>query len=132
MTSTRFCMIFGLIAGAAFIAASAILGALLPNYDPVTQTISEIGESGSPFETIFKAINLLVAVCFIVFAFGVYRISRERRVSLVPASLLGYFAVTQLGVFAFESPHPLHNLFGISSILGFFAPLALAITWPVM
>src|ERR1700741_1398166 len=112
--SARVCLLFGLIGGATFIAASTILGALLPNYDPVTQTISEIGERGSPFETIFKVINLLVAGCIVVFAFGLYRISRERRVSLIPAILLGYFAVTQLGVFTFESPHPLHNLFGIS------------------
>ena len=36
----------------------------------------------------------------------------------------------ELGVFIFETPHPLHNVFGISGLLGFFAPLALAITWP--
>jgi hypothetical protein len=48
MISARFCVLFGLIAGAVFIAASTILGALFPKYDPVTQTISEIGERGSP------------------------------------------------------------------------------------
>ena len=128
--SARFCLIFGLIAGATFIVASTILGALLPNYDPVTQTISEIGERGSPFETTFKVINLFVAGCFILFAFGVYRFSKERRVSFMPAALLGYFAVMELGTFIFESPHPWHNVFGILSLLGFLAPLALAVTWP--
>jgi hypothetical protein len=65
-----------------------------------------------------------------VFAYGVYRSSVARRVSPVPAFLLGFFAATQFGVFIFESPHPLHNVFGISSMLGFLAPLGLAITWP--
>jgi hypothetical membrane protein len=128
--SARFCLIFGLIAGATFIAASTILGALLPNYDPITQTVSEIGERGSPFETTFKVVNLFVAGCFILFAFGLYRFSKERRVSLLPAVLLGFFATMEVGTFVFESPHPWHNVFGISSLLGFLAPLALAIAWP--
>ena len=126
----RFCLIFGLIAGAVFIGTSTVLGALLPNYDPVTQTISEIGERGSPFETTFKVANLFVAGCNVLFAFGIYRFSREWRVSLVPAALLGFHAAMELGVFIFESPHPWHNVFGISGLLGFFAPLALAVTWP--
>ena len=50
-----------------------VLGALLPNYDPITQTISEIGRTGSPFEATFKVVNLSVAGFLILFAFGVYR-----------------------------------------------------------
>ena len=107
-----------------------MLGALLPNYDPITQTISEIGEKGSPFEMPFKIANLFVAVCFVLFSYGVYRFSVARQLSLVPALLLGFFAATQLGGFTFESPNPWHNVFGISSTLGFFAPLGLAVTWP--
>jgi len=66
----RFCLIFGLIAGAVFIGTSAVLGALLPNYDPVTQTISEIGERGSPFETTFKVANLFVTGCNVLLPLG--------------------------------------------------------------
>jgi hypothetical membrane protein len=123
-------LLFGLIAGATFIAASTILGALLPNYDPVSQTISEIGERGSPFETIFKVVNLFEAGCLMLFAFGVYRFSEERGVSLIPAGFLAYKAALEVGVFVFEAPHPWHNLFGIGGIPGLLAPLALAITWP--
>jgi hypothetical membrane protein len=130
MRSGDFCLLFGLIAGAVFIAASTVLGALLPNYDPITQTISEIGEKGSPFETTFKVTNLFVAACFILFAFGVYRFSKERHFSLALAALLGFKAAMELGVFTFESPHPWHNVFGIAGIFGFFAPLVLAVSWP--
>jgi hypothetical membrane protein len=126
----RFCLIFGIVAGVGFIGTWLVLRALLPNYDPITQTISEIGEKGSPFEMPFKIANLFVAGCFVLFSYGVYRFSVARQLSLVPAFLLGFFAVTQLGVSTFESPHPWHNLFGISSMLGFFAPLGLAVTWP--
>jgi hypothetical membrane protein len=125
----RFCLLFGILAGLGFIATWLVLGALLPNYDPITQTISEIGEKGSPFETLYRIANLIVAASFVLFSYGVYRFSAARRLSLVPAFLLGFFALTQLGVSTFESPNPLHNLFGISSMPGFLAPLALAITW---
>jgi hypothetical protein len=118
------------VAGAVFIGTSIVLGALLPNYDPITQTISEIGEKGSPFEMPFKIANLFVAGCFVPFTYGVYRFSVARQLSPVPVFLLGFHAATEFGVFIFESPHPWHNVFGISSILGFFAPLGLAITWP--
>ena len=107
-----------------------VLGALLPNYDPITQTISEIGRTGSPFEATFKVVNLSVAGFLILFAFGVYRFSVERHLSLLTAVLLGFFAAMELGVEIFESPNPWHNVFGLSSLLGFFAPLALAFTWP--
>jgi hypothetical membrane protein len=128
----RFCLIFGVIGGATFIAASAILGALLPNYDAIAQTISEIGEQGSPFETIFRAVNLFVAGCLLLFAFGVYGFSKARGVSLIPAGFLAYKGVMAVGVFVFASPHPLHNVFGIAGLPGFLAPLALAVTWPRM
>jgi hypothetical protein len=126
----RVCLIFGIMAGAVFIATSIVLGALIPNYDPISQTISEIGERGSPFEMPFKIAGFFVAGCFVLFTYGVYRFSVARQLSLVPAFLLGLFAAHQWGVFIFESPHPLHNLFGISGTLGFLAPLGLAITWP--
>ena len=126
----RACLLFGIFAGLGFIATWLVLGALLANYNPVTQTISEIGEKGSAFEVPYKIANLIVAGCFLLFFHGVYRFSAARQLSLVPAFMLGFFALTQLGVSTFESPNPLHNLFGISSMLGFFTPLALAITWP--
>jgi hypothetical protein len=126
----RACLLSGIFAGLGFIATWLVLGSLLPNYNPITQTISEIGEKGSPFEVPYKIANLIVVACFLLFFYGVYRFSVTWQLSRVPAFMLGFFALTQLGVSTFESPNPLHNLFGISSMLGFFTPLALAITWP--
>jgi hypothetical protein len=106
-----------------------VLGALLPNYDPITQTISEVGERGSLFEVPYKITNLLVAGCFVLFFYGVYRFSVARQLCLVPAFLLGFFTLPNWESLSSNLPTPGHNLFGISSILGFFAPLALTITW---
>jgi hypothetical membrane protein len=126
----RASLLFGLICGTALIVMSTILGALLPGYDPIRQTISEIGEQGSPFERIFQITLIVPAVCFIVFAYGVYRFSSVRHVSVLPALALGFLGLTDLGSAAFASPHALHNLFGISKTLGLLAPMLLAITWP--
>jgi hypothetical protein len=103
----RACLLFGIFAGLGFIATWLVLGALLANYNPVTQTISEIGEKGSAFEVPYKIANLIVAGCFLLFFHGVYRFSAARQLSLVPAFMLDFFALTQLGVSAFESPQPL-------------------------
>jgi hypothetical membrane protein len=126
----RFCLICGLIAGVVFIAFPAVLGALLPGYDPFAQTVSEIGQEGSPFETVYKMFFFIVVGCLCLFSYGVYRFAFRRQLSRLPALLLGFFAAMELGVAIFEAPHPLHNVFGISSMLGFLAPMALAMTWP--
>ncbi len=43
--------------------------------------------------------------------------------------MIGYYAITQLGIAIFATPHPLHNVFGILSMLGYLTPLVLAFTW---
>jgi hypothetical membrane protein len=126
----RFILLFGLICGTGLIVMSTVLGALLPGYDPVSQTISEIGETGSPFERIFQITLIVVAASFLVFAYGVYRFASDRHISALPAIALGFVGLTDLGTAAFVAGHPLHNLFGIAKLFGFLAPLLLAISWP--
>jgi hypothetical membrane protein len=126
----RTCLLFGLICGTALIAMSTVLGALLPGYDPVSQTISEIGETGSPFQRIFQITLIAAALCFLIFAYGVYRFASWRHVSILPAIAVGFIGLMDLGTAAFEAPHPLHNVFGIPKLLGFLAPLLLAVSWP--
>lgn len=126
----RSCLLFGLICGTGLIVMSTILGALLPGYDPIRQTISEIGETGSPFQRIFQITLIVIAVCFLVFSYGIYRFASFRHVSALPAIALGFIGLTDLGTAAFVAGHPLHNVFGISKTLGLLAPMLLAITWP--
>jgi hypothetical protein len=38
-------------------------------------------------------------------------------------------AVPAVGTGVFAYPHPLHNVFGLSELIGYQAPLALALTW---
>lgn len=122
-------LLFGALAAAIFVAAVTILGALLPGYDPVAQTISEIGERGSPFASAFTAGLLVVALCLLLFAFGIGRHAASTGRSAAPALLIGCSGVAFAGAGIFAAPHPWHNLFGISLLLGYLAPLVLAVGW---
>jgi hypothetical protein len=55
--------------------------------------------------------------------------SRALGYSLLPAYLIGAMAISAAGVALFAHPHPLHNVFGLSELVGYQAPLALALTW---
>ena len=105
------------------------LATLVDGYSHVSQTVSEIGEAGSPAEIPWKIANFLIAMGFLAFASGIYRFARASAVSVWPAYLVGYFGLMSIGMSTFESPHPLHNVFGLSLTLGYMAPLVMALSW---
>src|SRR5687767_3523210 len=101
----RLALLFGVLAAAIFVGITTLLGALLPDYDPISQTISEIGERGSPFETVFMAAELVVAACLLVFALGLGAYASATARSIVPAILLGSYGLANVGTAVFEAPH---------------------------
>jgi len=116
--------------------AAAILGfgiaglaLLVPGYSHVYQTVSEIGEIGSPARVPFAIMLCCVAACILVFAFGARHLSVETGHSQFAAYLIGFMALPAAGVGVFAYPHPLHNIFGISELIGYQAPLVFALTW---
>jgi hypothetical protein len=64
-----------------------------------------------------------------VFAWGVRDASVKAGHSAIPAYLIGCLALSAAGVGIFAFPHPLHNVFGESELIGYQAPLALALSW---
>jgi hypothetical protein len=65
----------------------------------------------------------------VVFAWVLRDEARRLGRSAWPAWLSVCMAVSVAAVGIFSSPHPLHNLFGPTELIGFQAPLALAIAW---
>src|ERR1700750_2357470 len=116
---------------AALLLAIAVIGlpALVPGYDSVRQTVSEIGEAGSPAQVPFTVSLCVVALCLLVFASGLRWASRQRGRSAGAAWLVVWMAVCAAGVGIFSYPHPLHNVFGPAELIGYQAPLLLAWTW---
>jgi len=119
----------GWIAPVLFIFGSIIFGYLLPDYSLVSQTISEIGEEGSPFQTQWLIYDLMIAILLFLFAYGVFLFSKKHQLSYIPSLFIFFFCLSQVGSSYFASPHPLHNVFGLSTTIGYFSPLIFFIFW---
>ena len=102
---------------------------MVPGYSHVRQTVSEIGEIGSPARVPFAILLCCVAACMLAFAFAVRTLSVQVGHSTLVAYVIAFMAVSAAGVGVFAYPHPLHNVFGMSEVIGYQAPLVLALTW---
>jgi hypothetical membrane protein len=120
---------FGVAAGIVLFAGISLIALWLPGYSQVQQTVSELGEIGSPGRVLFAVLLCLVAACLLLFASGVANVHRSERVSVMTAWLIAAMAVSAAGVGLFAYPDPLHNLFGLSELVGYQAPLAAAIAF---
>jgi hypothetical membrane protein len=102
---------------------------MVPGYNHVHQTVSEIGEIGSPARVPFAVMLCCVAACILVFASAVRDLSVQAGHSQLAGYLTGFMALPAAGIGIFAYPHPLHNVFGISELIGYQAPLFFALTW---
>jgi hypothetical membrane protein len=105
------------------------LALMVPGYSQVHQTVSEIGQMESPARVAFAALLCAVAVCLLIFAWEIRALSLKARSSPAGAYLIACMAVSAAGVGVFAHPHPLHNVFGLSELIGYQAPIALAVAW---
>jgi hypothetical protein len=126
-TETR--LIFGPVAAAIFFVGVVCLALLIPGYSHVHQDISTIGKLGTPLRIPFAVVIACYACSLLVFASGIFRTAARRAAARLPAYMIGYYALTQLGIAIFATPHPLHNIFGILSMPGYLTPLVLAFVW---
>jgi hypothetical membrane protein len=122
-------LLFGPGAALIFMIGIIVLPFLVPGYDSVRQTVSEIGETDSPMRWPFAVMLWLVALCLLVCAAGVWRQTRAAGHNTAAAYCIAWMAVAAaaLGLFAF--PNQLHNPFGQSELIGYHAPLAFALAW---
>lgn len=99
----------------------------VPGYSSVHQTVSEIGMGGSPMRIAFILMLCVVALCLLFFGWGLRSASLRLGHSPLAGYLVACAAVSAAGVALF--PAPIHNYFGLSELIGYQAPLALALTW---
>ena len=118
---------FGPIAALLLFAGIFAVGLVTPDYSHVRQTVSELGEVGSPGQVAFSVLLCLIAACLIIFAGAVAHSLRELGHSTLPAWFLGAMAISTAGVGLFAYPEPLHNIFGMSETVGYQAPLVAAL-----
>ena len=75
MTSSR--LWFGPLAALLLFTGIFAVGLITPDYSHVRQTVSELGEVGSPGQVAFSVLLCLVAACLIVFAGAVAHSLKE-------------------------------------------------------
>jgi hypothetical membrane protein len=122
-------LLFGPLAAALLGAAIVVLPLWVPGFSQMRQTVSEIGEMDSPARIPFAIVLCAVALCLLIFAIGVAAESKRAGHGSWSAYLIGCMAVSAAGVGIFAFPHPLHNVFGESELIGYQAPLAFALSW---
>lgn len=125
--STR--LLFGPIGAAIFCVGVLVLAAMVPGYSHVHRTVSEIGALDTPMRVPFAVMLGCVTVCMWIFAWGVWDAAAAAGHNRLAAVLIACMGMSGLGVAVFATPHPLHNYFGLSEIVGYQAPLAFALAW---
>jgi hypothetical membrane protein len=116
---------FGVIAAILFSVGIIVLPTFVPGYSQVRQTVSEIGEVGSPVQIPFAILLCLTAICVLIFGSAIRDLQKANRHSQITFVLIVAMAVCAAGVGIFAYPHPLHNVFGTAELIGYQAPLAL-------
>ena len=122
-------LLFGPLSAVLFLFGSIGVGLFLQGYSPVRQDVSEIGALGTPTQLAFAVLVLVVAACLAVFAWGVAGVAGRERLPRLAAHLIGFVVLSEVGIAIFATPHPLHEPFGLVSLIGYQAPAALAIGW---
>ncbi|WP_158785840.1 DUF998 domain-containing protein [Granulicella sp. L46] len=122
-------LLFGPAAAVIFAVGIVSLPLMIPGYSQVRQTVSEIGEVGSPARLPFSVMLCCVGALLLVFASAVGSLSRRRGHSPLAAWIIGFMAVPCIGIGIFAYPHPLHNVFGMLETIGYQAPIFLALSW---
>ena len=119
----------GWFTSALFIVGSLVMGSLVNDYDPMAQTVSEIGKEGSPMYLYWQLFSLTVGTLLILFAFGLNVFAGSHKWPMLPGMFMMFYGISQFGIGWFPSPHYLHNIFGLSMTIGYLSPLVFALSW---
>jgi len=119
----------GALSGLIFISVTLMLGRLLPDYNSLSQTVSEIGQVGSPFQLPYAIMLWSVCLCGLAFSYQALKFAQSQGLSIVPLILTASFAVFDAGFALYPSPEPMHNIVGALHLFGYLSPLILTIVW---
>jgi hypothetical membrane protein len=130
----------GLAAPILFFLTAGILGMITPGYDPVTQLISELGESGAPYAGVMNLLGFgVTGVLLMAFAPGLFMALGKNRVAAAGCGFVAIAGILFLAM-AFISCDrgciPVTPEGGLHLILGLFAAIAavaasVLLAWPM-
>ena len=126
---TRYLLCSGSAIPVIFWGTTFICGSIQGDYNHLTRMVSELGSIGTPSQHTFTAGLILCSILSIVFVVGLYRASRELRISVIPAIIILSYSISIAGAAIFPLPLRLHLYMGMPSILLIFSPLLGFILW---
>src|SRR5580698_9981438 len=94
-------LLFGPLTAVIFLVGVAGLAMTVPGYDSLRQTVSEIGEVGSPAQVPFSIMLWAVAATAIVFCLGLRRAALDAGATPWPAYIAALMAVCSAGIAVF-------------------------------
>lgn len=138
MSPRRFGILCGIIGPLSWLSLIALAGAVRPEFDHVTQFISELGERGSSTEFVMRyAAFGFTGLLYLGFATALLATFRDGWYSALGAALIGLEGLGRIGagVFACDpgceglsSSQELHRLF---ATVGFLSGILAAVAWGI-
>jgi len=130
----------GMAAPVLFFLTTGVLGMITPGYDPATQLISELGETGAPYAWVMNLLGFgVTGLLMLAFAPGLFIALGKNRVAAAGCGFVAIAGVLFLAM-AFISCDrgciPVTPEGGLHLLLGLFAALAalaasLLLAWPM-
>jgi hypothetical membrane protein len=124
---TKFLLNLGTTLAIIFWVGSSIAGIVHGNYDPLDNTISELGKIGTKSHLFMTAVMYLDGICGVLFIVGLVMACRQFRLNIIPAIMAISMPFTALWTTYFSLPSPMHAATGpvffllyIGIILSFF------------
>jgi hypothetical membrane protein len=84
---------FGIIDFIIVIIVLTIIGALRTGYNPLTQYMSELGETGAPFSRLASILFIIVGVLLGLFSYALYKGIKKEKISWIGPLLLALFSL---------------------------------------
>lgn len=107
----------------------ALLPLFAPGYDSKSQRISQLGQLGAPLRMHFAAVLIVTALLQLLFGLELRARAKAAGTPQAAFYLIVFASLCAIGAAIFPSPLPLHKLFGLTSVIGYLAPFALAFGW---
>jgi len=118
----------GIIGPIVFWFTTIICGLMIDDYNHLSNLVSELGALDTKPQYLFSTGLVLCSVLNVLFVIGLYRVCRNKNISVIPVVVLLFFSFLA-GPGIVPMPLRLHGIVGIPFPLMMFSPLLALIFW---
>jgi hypothetical membrane protein len=119
----------GIIIPIVFWASTILCGFIHGNYNHLSNTVSELGATGTRSEPLMATLTMFGAILSMFFIMGVYGACKQLGLSLIPVFTLPAFTFMMGWVAMFHAGNHLHSASGPVFLLLYLGALLVAVLW---